>query len=176
MELVVAHIADNVLLGLDILVMGKKGPAEIRLADEVLCWNEQNISFKFVGEFAKVRKVMAADHTVIPGYSEVILEAYVEKTDLDSWFAHQEFLIEPSPDFMEKSCIIISTCLVDLASHVTGTIRLMNPFMNEVIIHQNTVIGTAHLNEFEIIHLTNIEDNSENETSRYSSVRRLPLN
>ncbi|CAC5378801.1 unnamed protein product [Mytilus coruscus] len=122
MELVVAHIADNVLLGLDILVMGKKGPAEIRLADEVLCWNEQNIPFKFVGEFAKVRKVMAADHTVIPGYSEVILEAYVEKTDLDSWFAHQEFLIEPSPDFMEKSCLIISTCLVDLASHVTGTI------------------------------------------------------
>ncbi|CAC5398528.1 unnamed protein product [Mytilus coruscus] len=37
MELVVAHIADNVLLGLDIVVMGKKGPAEIRLADEVLC-------------------------------------------------------------------------------------------------------------------------------------------
>ncbi|CAC5398863.1 unnamed protein product [Mytilus coruscus] len=119
---------------------------------------------------------MAADHTVIPGYSEVILEAYVEKTDLDSWFAHQEFLIEPSPDFMEKSCLIISTCLVDLASHVTGTIRLMNPFINKVIIHQNTVIGTAHLNEFEIIHLMNIEDNSENEPSRYSSVRRLPLN
>ncbi|CAC5366859.1 unnamed protein product [Mytilus coruscus] len=119
---------------------------------------------------------MAVDHTVIPGYSEVILEAYVEKTDLDSWFVQQEFLIEPSPDFMEKSCLIISTCLVDLASHVTGTIRLMNPFMNEVIIHQNTVIGTAHSNEFENIHLMNIEDNSENETSRYSSVRRLPLN
>ncbi|CAC5417241.1 unnamed protein product [Mytilus coruscus] len=95
MELVVAHIADNVLLGLDILVMGKKGPSEIRLGDKVLCWNEQNIPFKFVGEFTKVRKVIAADYTVIPGYSEVIMEAYVEKTDLDSWFSHQEFLIEP---------------------------------------------------------------------------------
>ncbi|CAC5398529.1 unnamed protein product [Mytilus coruscus] len=89
---------------------------------------------------------MAADHTLIPGYSEVILEAYVEKTDLDSWFALQEFLIEPSPDFMEKSCLIISTCLVDLASHVTGTIRFMNPFMNE----NEDDIGLTHLIEHSI--------------------------
>ncbi|CAC5411601.1 unnamed protein product [Mytilus coruscus] len=71
MELVVAHIADNVLLGLDILVMGKKGPAENRLADKVLCLNEQIIPLKFVGEFTKVRQVIAADYTVIPGYSEL---------------------------------------------------------------------------------------------------------
>ncbi|VDI33903.1 Hypothetical predicted protein [Mytilus galloprovincialis] len=175
MELVVAHIADSVLLGLDILVMGKKGPAEIRLADQVLLWNEQKYPFKFIGEFSKVRKVVAADSTVVPGYSELILETYIEKTDLDGWLSHQEFLIEPSDDFMEQSSLIISTCLVDLARHVTGTVRLMNPLMNEVTIHQNTVIGTAHLNEFQIIPLMNIEDTSENKTSRYSSVRRLPL-
>ncbi|VDI57043.1 Hypothetical predicted protein [Mytilus galloprovincialis] len=45
MELVVSHIPDSVLLGLDILVMGKKGPVQIRLADQVLYWNEQNIPF-----------------------------------------------------------------------------------------------------------------------------------
>ncbi|VDI01426.1 Hypothetical predicted protein [Mytilus galloprovincialis] len=77
MELVVAHIADSVLLGLDILVMGKKGPDEIRLANQVLNWNEQNIPFKFVGEFSGVRKVVEADSTVVPGYSELILEAYI---------------------------------------------------------------------------------------------------
>ncbi|CAG2210819.1 unnamed protein product [Mytilus edulis] len=175
MELVVAHIADSVLLGLDILVMGKKGPAEIRLADQVLNWNEQNIPFKIAGEFSRVRKVVAADSTVVPGYSELILEAYIEKTDLDGWLSHQEFLIEPSADFMEKSSLIITTCLVDLVGHVMSKITLVNPFMNEVTIHQNTVIGTARLMEFEVIHLVNVKDNSENETSRHLSVRRLSL-
>ncbi|VDI43912.1 Hypothetical predicted protein [Mytilus galloprovincialis] len=81
MELVVAHIGDSVLLGLDILVMSKKGLAEIRLADQVLYWNEQNIPFKIAGEFSRVRKDVAADSTVVPGYSKLIVEAYIEKNN-----------------------------------------------------------------------------------------------
>ncbi|CAG2239901.1 unnamed protein product [Mytilus edulis] len=173
MELVVAHIADSVLLGLDILVMGKKGPAEIRLADQILYWNEQYIPFKFAGEFSRVRKVVAADSTVVPGYSELILSAYIEKTDLDGWLSHQEFLIEPSADFMEKSSLIITTCLVDLAGRVMSKITLVNPFMKEVTIHRNTLIGTARLMEFEVIHLVNVKDNSKYETSTNLSVRWL---
>lgn len=67
MELVVANIADNVFWEIWYPCYGQKSPAEIRLADEVSCWNEQNIPFKFVGEFGEVRKVVAADHMVIPG-------------------------------------------------------------------------------------------------------------
>lgn len=100
---------------------------------------------------------MAPDYTVIAVYSEVILEAYVEKTGFDSLFSNQEFLIEPSADFMEQSCLIITICLVDLASHMTGKITLVNPLMNEVTIRQNTVNGTAKLMKFEIIHLMDVE-------------------
>ncbi|CAG2230336.1 unnamed protein product [Mytilus edulis] len=146
MELVVAHIADSVLLGLDILAMGK---------------------------MVELEKVVAADSTVVPGYSELILSAYIEKTDLDSWLSHQEFLIEPSADFMEKSSLIITTCLVDLAGRVMSKITLETPFMKEMTIHQNTLIGTARLMEFEVIHLVNVKDNTKYETSTNLSVRRL---
>lgn len=84
MKLVVAHIADQALLGLDILMMGDEGPAEIRLADRVLNWNAETIPFNCSGDLNRVRNVVAADDTVVPGCSELILDAYIEKRDLDS--------------------------------------------------------------------------------------------
>lgn len=83
MKLVVAHIADQALLGLDILMMGDEGPAEIRLAE--------TIPFNCSGDLNRVRNVVAVDDTVVPGCSELILDAYIEKRDLDSWFSNQEF-------------------------------------------------------------------------------------
>ena len=174
-ELVVADIADPVLLGLDVLLNHGKVPAEIRLSDKVLLWNNENIPFEFVSKVNRIRNVIVVEDTVIPGNSELILDVHVEKTDLDSWFSEQEFLIEPSLPFMEKSSLVMATCLVDLTDSVTGKVRLMNPYEDDVLIHQNTVIGIAQLNEDEVIPFMTIEENSENEEFRYSRVRRLPF-
>jgi len=176
MKLVVAHIADQALLGLDILMMGDEGPAEIRLADRVLNWNAETIPFNCSGDLNRVRNVVAADDTIVPGCSELILDAYIEKRDLDSWFSNREFFIEPSPSFMEKSSLIVATCLVDMTNSVTGKVRIMNPLGTEVEIHQDTVIGTALLNEYQVIPLMNIADEVQSEDLGYSKVRRLPLN
>jgi hypothetical protein len=47
-ELVVAQIDDEVLLGLDILMMGKLGPTEIKLADKCIIWNGETIQVSIV--------------------------------------------------------------------------------------------------------------------------------
>ena len=170
-ELVVAQIDDDVLLGLDILMVGKMGPAEIKLADRNLILNGEVIPFKFSRSFNKVRNVVAADDAVIPACSELILDVYVEKTDLDSWFSQQEFIIEPSSSFMERSSLLIATSLVDLSKSITGKMRLMNPLKTDVTIHQNTVIGVAELNEDKIVPLFT----PDNEEQEHGTIRRLQL-
>lgn len=63
-----------------------------------------------------------------------------------------------------------------MTNSVTGKVRIMNPLGTEVKIHQDTVIGTALLNEYQVIPLMNIADEVQNEDLGYSKVRRLPLN
>ena len=65
-ELVVAQIDDEVLLGLDILMMGKLGPTEIKLADTCIIWNGETIPCKLVGDLMRVRNVSLADDVTIP--------------------------------------------------------------------------------------------------------------
>ena len=172
-ELVVARIADDVLLGLDILMMGKFGPAEIKLGEKILFWNGESIPFNFIGNFNRVRNVVAADDTVVPGCSELILDVYVEKTDFDSWFSQQDFLIEPWSDFISQTPLLMATCLVDLTNNVTGKVRLMNPCKTDILVHQNTVVGTAQLTDDEIFPMINSEFDNE-EPGNYR-VRRLEL-
>jgi predicted aspartyl protease len=65
-ELVVAQIDDEVLLGLDILMMGKLGPTEIKLADKCIIWNGETIPCTLVGDLWRVRNVSLADDVTIP--------------------------------------------------------------------------------------------------------------
>ena len=75
----VAQIDDEVLLGLDILMMGKLGPTEIKLADKCIIWNGETIPCTLVGDLRRVRNVSLADDVTIPGLSEVIVDVYIEK-------------------------------------------------------------------------------------------------
>jgi hypothetical protein len=100
---VVAQIDDEVLLGLDILMMGKKGPTEIKLADKCIIWNGETIPCTLVGDLRRVRNVSLADDVTIPGLSEAIVDVYIEKDPVSELCSNLEFLIEPSQSYMEKS-------------------------------------------------------------------------
>jgi hypothetical protein len=55
---VVAQIDDEVLLGLDILMMGKLAPTDIKLADKCIIWNGETIPCTLVGDLMRVRNVV----------------------------------------------------------------------------------------------------------------------
>ncbi|CAC5396051.1 unnamed protein product [Mytilus coruscus] len=61
-ELVVAEIEDEVLLGLDILMKGEMGPADIKLTEGVILLNGVTIPCIQIGQPEPVRKVRAADN------------------------------------------------------------------------------------------------------------------
>lgn len=113
-ELVVAQIDDEVLLGLDILMMGDRGPTELKLVDKLFTWNGENIPCKVVKDLRRIRNVNVADDFTVPALSEVVLDVYVEIDQIDGLCSALEFLIEPSPCFMEKSPLVMAASLVDL--------------------------------------------------------------
>ena len=99
-DLVVAQIDDEVLLGLDILMMGKLGPTEIKLTDTCIIWNGETIPCTLVGDLRRVRNVSLADDVTIPGLSEAIVDVYIEKDPVSELCSNLEFLIEPSQSYM----------------------------------------------------------------------------
>ncbi|CAC5368133.1 unnamed protein product [Mytilus coruscus] len=82
-ELVVAEIEDEVLLGLDILMKGEMGPADIKLTEGVILLNGVTIPCIQIGQPEPVRKVRAADNFTIPPQSEILIDVFVDKTEND---------------------------------------------------------------------------------------------
>ena len=139
-ELVVAEIEDEMLLGLDILIKGEKGPADIKLSEGVVLLN--GFPCVQIGHSDSVRKVVSAE-TVIPPKSEIIVDVLVKRTDKDYLSDSQEFLIEPNQKFIEKYPVLMANCLVYIKSDVTSKVRILNLFDKEVYLIQDTVVGAA---------------------------------
>ena len=170
-ELVVAQIDDEVLLGLDILMMGDRGPTELKLVDKLFTWNGENIPCKVVKDLRRIRNVNVADDFTVPALSEVVLDVYVEIDQIDGLCSALEFLIEPSPCFMEKSPLVMAASLVDLLKNVTGKVRMLNRLNNDIVLHQGTIIGTAVLYTGTIYPVLSEED--ETEIENLNTLRRL---
>ena len=101
-ELFVAEIEDEILLVLDILMKGEKGPADIKLSEGVVLLNGFIYPCVQRGHSDSVRKVVSAENLIIPPKSEIIIDVLVERTDKDYFSDSQEFLIESIHKFIEK--------------------------------------------------------------------------
>lgn len=141
--LVVAEMEDDILLGLDILMKGEKGPADIKLSEGVVLLNGFIIPVVQIGHSDSVRKVVSAENVIIPPKSEIIVDVLVERIDKDYFSDSQEFLIEPNQKFIEKYPVLMANCLLDIKSDVTSKVRILNPFDKEVYLIQDTVVGAA---------------------------------
>ncbi|CAC5410305.1 Retrovirus-related Pol polyprotein from transposon opus,Retrovirus-related Pol polyprotein from transposon 17.6 [Mytilus coruscus] len=156
-ELVVAEIEDEVLLGLDILMKGKMGPADIKLTEGVILLNGVTIPCIQIGQPEPVRK------------SEILIDVFVDKTENDPTSPPQDYLIEPSSHFIENHPVMMASSLVDLCHDVTNKVRLINPFDREVQINQDTVVGLAEKVEEQPILLFSSE-NTKDSTNFDSTV------
>jgi hypothetical protein len=172
-ELIVADIEDDALLGLDILMKGPGGPADIKLTKGEILLNGTTIPCIQIGQSEIVRKVRSADDFYIPPRSEVIVEVFVDKFDDDNPEGPQNYLLEPSPFFEQRYPVAMAACLVEISHNVTNQVRLMNPFDHEVQIEQHAVLGEAEPVLAEPVTLFSTEDSEE--LNNYCSVRRIKL-
>lgn len=95
-----------------------------------------------IGILNKTRKVTVADHIDIPGYSEAVIDVFVEDGD-DELDVDENMIIEPVANLSERYSIIMGRVVVDTRNNATVEVRVMNLYPNMVSINQDAVIGQA---------------------------------
>ena len=168
-ELAVAEIEDDILLGADIIQQDVDGPADLILSENIMKLRGVPITLEQVG-VSRVRRVRAADHYVIPGMSEMLVDVFVDpahsKRDDDTFV-----LIEPTPNFSDTYSLVLASSLVDVENNTTVKARIMNPFTEPKSIKQDAVIGNAECVDFSVTTLLNNED--KNDVGNFNAIRRI---
>ncbi|KAJ8300060.1 hypothetical protein KUTeg_021579 [Tegillarca granosa] len=141
-DLIVAEIADDGLLGVDVLQNHSLGPADILLSKGIIRLGGNEINCMQIGIQNKTRKVTVADHIDIPGYSEAVIDVFVEDGD-NELDVNEIMVIEPVANLSERYSIIMGRVVVDTRNNATVKVRVMNLYPNMVSINQDAVIGQA---------------------------------
>ena len=117
-EMIVAEIADEALLGLDILLKEENGPVEIRLKENLIIFKGNKINFRHMT--GQIRRVLAAEDFTVPAYSEQVVDVFVKLNDCDQNLQHHIFCIEPSEDFNNRFSLLMASCFspVNLRFHM----------------------------------------------------------
>ena len=172
-EAIVADIDDDGLLGMDVLQNGAEGPAYILMSKGIMRIDKQDVPIIQVGLKTSVRRVAAADHVVIPGQCESVIDLHVERQDNDEFSSEAEYLVEPTKHFQNDYPLHMTTTVVDADPDGSCKVRIVNPFPTAVSIRQNDVIGQATLinKSCHSRRSVNYEHSSKEENE--SSIRRI---
>ena len=170
-EVMVADIKDDVLLGMDILKGANGKPADIMLSQEKIILNGNTIKCTHYSD-TKLRKVTAADHYILPGHTEQVIDAYVERYELDDKRANADMIIEPSEKFHDKHPVLVASSVININTAPTVKVRLINPFPYDVSIKQDTVVAQAEFIASTPVVLCKHENG---DPSMFSSIRRIQI-
>ena len=176
-QIVVADIEDDVLLGIDILQDPELGgPADILLSQDLIKMGDKNIPVIQIHDKIGNRRVTAADHFIIPGNSQAIIDVFVQQQASDDP-THPPMVIEPVDNFTDKYPLIMADTLVDISLSPTVKIRVLNPFDKEISIKQDSILGTANAIDpvTDILADLGNEDQSEPNISERPTIRRTNL-
>lgn len=142
LPLSVTKIDDDLLLGTDVLRDDPSGPCDILLSESKMMFRGTNLPIKCLSRRHKTRRVKAADRYVIPGLSQVIIDALIERSP-NSCDEEKNLIVEPLPDLGEKVSLLMGRCLVDVSDKCTVAVRILNPHKEDLPIEQDTVLGYA---------------------------------
>jgi hypothetical protein len=135
LQVLVADIEDDMLLGMDILLDGPLGPADISLRKKEIYFADLTIPISC--DPSSVLKARSADHYIIPGMCERILDVFVEPSLSTS---SNTMLLESA---QERSDLLVAPCLVNVNETPTVKVRVMNPFSSPISVKQDQVICAA---------------------------------
>jgi len=170
--LTVSNVEDEVLLGDDILRRDPYGPADILQSKSELHFRGMVIPLINVGKVHCIRKAYAADHFVIDGMCEAIIDVLVDRDEDAPSYEDSRVLIEAAPSFTEKHSVLVAPTLCDISKDVTARVRLINPYDEPVSIRQDTVVGIVQVVDRETELMS--EENPD-ERDNFGSVRRIAL-
>ena len=136
-EVIIADIKDDVLVGMDI-----GNEVDILTSQNKLIIDGMEVKCNHIRQNRDLR-VTAADTYRITGETECEIAVYVSDDQMMEDERLGEILIEPSANFCEKYRVVIGRSLIDLTGNITGRMRVMNPFKEELTIRQGAVVGYA---------------------------------
>ena len=166
-DLAVGDIADDILLGTDILQQGPNGPADLLLSEGRMVLDGISIAVEQIGLPRVVRKVCLTDPCIIPGMCEMILEVYVDGRSEGS--VSDEHALDGEL-VIELYSLLLAPTLVDVHNNAMGKVRVLNPFEKPVSLKQGTVVGRAE----RIVGIETVLVNEDDwEQSSDGSVREL---
>ncbi len=98
---------------MDILQNDQEGPSDVLLSQGIIVLRGVEIPVMQVGTEGQ-RRVVSADHFVIPGYSERIIDVYIQRDEDDDHRPDTEFIVEPTNNFQEVYGLRMARTLVDI--------------------------------------------------------------
>ncbi|MEW8191404.1 MAG: reverse transcriptase domain-containing protein [Candidatus Thiodiazotropha endolucinida] len=140
-EIMVADIEDDGLFGHDLL---SKGGAEILYSEGAIRFMGTSIPCKQINRDNLIRKVRAASDFTIPGHSEMIVDAFLDRSEDDD-LQQCDIILEPCSEFQERYGLLMAYSLSDLDSKVTHKVRMLNPFPHAISVNQDATLGTAEV-------------------------------
>ncbi|KAK3085543.1 hypothetical protein FSP39_005031 [Pinctada imbricata] len=138
-ELVIANIEDDALLGIDILQNEEGGAADILLSEGIIKFMRKSIPCIQIGLPGRERRVTASQSYHIPPYSEMVINAEIERNEEE----YHDLIIEPSENFKKNCNLLMASTVVNIAQKMTAPVRVLNPFSHEVVLYANTTIGVT---------------------------------
>lgn len=100
-----ADVDDNILLGSDVLQRDPSGPADLIHSEAKSILIGTAIPVEHVGVPRPARRVVAADHFVIPGMTEVVIDAFVLAREEDE---EGNLIVETSHDLAERCQLVMA--------------------------------------------------------------------
>ena len=169
MKFIVADITDDVLIGDDILLGDKYGKADLLLSQNMIILRDVEIKVETGGYPSCARRVQLADNCTVPPMTEVILEVYVERKEVER---DNEFLIEPNEDFTGKYSVLLAPSINNIKNQVTQQVRVMNPFPTSAYLPQDSVIGFAEpIEQVEVV----ADHEDEGQFQNFNTIRNIQL-
>ena len=128
---------------MDIPFQGSNGPADILLSENLIRLHGVSIPSIQIGLPEKVRKVKVAERVTIPGNSEMIVDALIERSEEDDHRKNSIVIMEPRANFKERHMLLMAASLADRKHNVTHKVLILNPFAELRVIAEDSVIGSA---------------------------------
>ena len=140
-EIMVADIEDDGLFGHDLL---SKGGAEILYSEGAIRFMGTSIPCKQINRDNLIRKVRAVSDFTIPDHSEMIVDAFLDRSEDDD-LKQCDIILEPCSEFQERYGLLMAYSLSDLDSKVTHKVRMLNPCPHAISDNQDAILGTAEV-------------------------------
>ncbi|KAH3733259.1 hypothetical protein DPMN_039684 [Dreissena polymorpha] len=114
------------------------------------------------------KKVWVADNITIPGGAEAVIDVSVEKQEGDDK-REMDYVVESTKSLEDTNQMLMAATLVYLNTKPTCRVHVLNPFMQDAILLQSTLMGKSE----EVENIAMVVIDAESENVKRVSVRRM---